>query len=66
MPEKSTQNKSRTKQQAETLLDLMWWVIHEGQELAKPMHYAPLPNEAVAKAEVLLRSVLFNGTMIRK
>jgi phosphate transport system substrate-binding protein len=58
--------KGRTKEQAEILLELMWWVIHEGQELAEPMHYAPLPGEAVVKSEALLRSVTFNGTAIRK
>ena len=58
--------KGRTQEQAQTLLDLMWWVIHEGQELAEPLHYAPLPKEAVAKSEVLLKSVTFNGKAILK
>jgi len=57
---------NRTQEQGETLLDLVWWVTHEGQGLAEALHYAPLPKEAVVKSEVLLNSVTFNGTALRK
>ncbi len=56
----------RTRAKAETLLNMLWWVIHEGQELAVPLHYAPLPKEAVAKAEIILKSVTYNGKPILK
>lgn len=56
----------RSREQAGTLLDLLWWTIHEGQELAEPLHYAPLPKEAVAKAEILLKSAVWQGTAILK
>ena len=55
----------RTKNQAEVLLDLAWWVTHDGQKLAEPLHYAPLPKEAVAKAEALLKSVTYDGKKIQ-
>lgn len=56
----------RTKEKAETLLNMLWWNIHEGQELAEPLHYAPLSAEAVKKAEAILRSVTYQGAPILK
>jgi len=55
----------RTNAQAKTLLDMVWWAIHDGQKLAEPLHYASLGKEAVAKAEALLKSVTFNGKKIK-
>jgi phosphate transport system substrate-binding protein len=51
----------RSRGDAEELLKLMWWMIHEGQEFAEPLHYAPLPKEAVHKAEAILGSVTYGG-----
>ncbi len=53
--------KNRDKFRAEQLVNLLWWTIHEGQIHNEPLHYAPLPEEAVLKAEILLKSILFNG-----
>lgn len=55
---------NRTEAQAKALLNLMWWVIHDGQAQAAPLFYAPLPSAAVAKAEARLKSVTFNGKPI--
>lgn len=43
------------------LADLLWWVIHEGQQYAAPLDYAPLPPEVVAKAEAQLKSLTAAG-----
>jgi phosphate transport system substrate-binding protein len=51
----------RSLDQARTLIDLVWWVIHDGQEFAEPLHYAPLPEGAVKKAEDIVRSVTYDG-----
>ncbi len=56
----------RDREKATTLLDLLWWMMHEGQELAEPLHYAPLPEQAVQKAEVILTSATYNGMPILK
>ncbi len=56
--------KNRAPEQAKALVDLLWWVLHEGQQLAAPLHYAPLPGEAVKKAEKLVRSMTFDGKSI--
>ena len=57
---------NRNKAKADTLLDMLWWVLHEGQELAKPLHYAPLPDEAVEKGETILKAITYNGKPLLK
>lgn len=54
----------RTMDQAKALVNLMWWLIHDGQQYAKPLEYSPLPDAAVKKAEAILKSVTYNGTPI--
>jgi phosphate transport system substrate-binding protein len=51
----------RSRQKAEELVRLLWWMLHEGQEFAEPLHYAPLPAEAVRKAEAILAKVSYDG-----
>jgi phosphate transport system substrate-binding protein len=54
----------RSKAQAEELVRLMWWMIHDGQAFTEPLHYAPLPAGAVGKAEAILKSVTYRGKSI--
>lgn len=42
---------------AEALVDFLWWATHDGQALAAPLHYAPLPKELVPLIERKLKSV---------
>lgn len=56
----------RERDRAEALMNLMWWVVHEGQEYAEPLQYAPLPAEAQEKAENILRSVVYSGVCVLK
>jgi phosphate transport system substrate-binding protein len=51
----------RSMDRARELLNLVWWVTHEGQEFAEPLHYAPLPEEAVRKAEAVMKSATYGG-----
>ncbi len=51
----------RSEERARELLRLLWWVEHDGQDYAEPLHYAPLPEKAVKKAEVIIKSVTYNG-----
>jgi phosphate transport system substrate-binding protein len=55
------QYQGRKKEQALALAKLLWWLTHEGQALAEPLHYAPLPQEVVLRAERLLSSLTFAG-----
>ncbi len=57
---------NRPKAKAEAVLNMLWWMIHEGQDLAEPLQYAPLPKDAVAKAEALLKSATYGGVKILK
>ncbi|OHD54034.1 MAG: phosphate ABC transporter substrate-binding protein PstS [Spirochaetes bacterium GWF1_51_8] len=52
---------SRTLDQAKALVDLIWWMTHDGQSLATPLYYAPLAPSVVAKLEALLLSVTYDG-----
>lgn len=54
----------RSRETAETVVNLIWWMIHDGQSHAETLLYAPLPQSAVRKAEDLLKSVTFNGAKI--
>lgn len=57
---------NRDKTKADTLINMLWWVLHEGQALAKPLHYAPLPYDAVKKGETILKEVTYNGKPLLK
>jgi phosphate transport system substrate-binding protein len=60
-----TQNyEGRAEAKAKNTLKLIWWTTHEGQQFASPLMYAPLPKEAIAVAEKILKSVTFNGKAI--
>jgi phosphate transport system substrate-binding protein len=54
----------RTKERADTLIKLLWWVTHEGQQFCEPLHYSPLSASAVKKAEAILQSVVYNSTYV--
>ena len=54
----------RNKSKAETLLNMLWWMTHEGQKYASPLDYAPLPEGVVKKAEAIIKSITFNGNSV--
>ncbi len=56
----------RGMDKARDLMNLVWWVTHDGQALAEPLHYAPLPEEAVKKAEAVIRSAVYGGKPIHE
>jgi len=58
--------KGRPKDKADTLVNALWWMIHEGQRYAKPLHYAPLPANTIEKAEKLIRVMTHNGEPLFK
>ena len=55
---------SRSKARAHELLKLLWWNIHEGQQFAEPLNYAPLSKEALKVAEKILKSATYDGKSI--
>ncbi|HEY2748357.1 MAG TPA: phosphate ABC transporter substrate-binding protein PstS [Polyangia bacterium] len=42
----------------------LWWAIHDGQKLAGPLDYAPLPKAVVAKVEAALRGITVGGKSV--
>jgi phosphate transport system substrate-binding protein len=56
----------RSEEKATELVKLLWWMTHEGQKYADPLHYAPLSKKAVEKAEKLIKSVMYKGSPIMK
>lgn len=55
-----TKNIAKSK----AVVDLIWWVIHDGQSLNEANGYAKLPKAAVLAGEKLLKSVVFDGKTI--
>jgi phosphate transport system substrate-binding protein len=56
----------RTIDKAQENVNLLWWMTHEGQKYGEPLNYAPLPEAAVKKAEVLIKSITFDGKPLLK
>jgi len=52
---------NRSKAKAQQLAKLLWWMVHEGQQYAEPLHYSKLPADAVKKAEALLKGMNYGG-----
>src|SRR5439155_19487864 len=45
----------------EALVRFLWWAIHDGQKLAAPLDYAPLPGAAVRKVGQTLTKLTVPG-----
>jgi phosphate transport system substrate-binding protein len=56
----------RSEEKAKVLVNLLWWITHQGQKYAEPLHYAPLSKEAVGKAEKLIKSITYKERPILK
>lgn len=47
------------------LVDFLWWGIHDGEQFAKDLRYAPLPDEIVKRAEAKINSITSGGKPLR-
>lgn len=52
---------NNTKAKAETLVKLLNWMIHDGQQYSADLDYAPLSETAVTVGTNLLKTVTFDG-----
>jgi phosphate transport system substrate-binding protein len=43
------------------LAKFLWWAVHDGQKLAAPLDYAPLPAPVVAQVEKTLKTLTIQG-----
>jgi phosphate transport system substrate-binding protein len=49
------------KAKGQTLSKMLWWAIHDGQQSATPLDYAPLSPDVVKKTEAQILSMKFQG-----
>ena len=58
--------KAQTDQiKGKTLVDFLWWGIHDGEKFAKDLQYAPLPEEIIKRAETKINSMTAGGQPLR-
>jgi phosphate ABC transporter phosphate-binding protein len=50
-----------TQERATTLVQFLWYVVHDGQQLAPSLAYAQLPSNVVQIDEATIQSITFNG-----
>ncbi len=63
---KDLKNAGMSKERAEELWKLLWWMTHNGQRYAEPLYYAPLSQKALEKTEKLLKLINYNGQPLAK
>ncbi|MDO8715235.1 MAG: phosphate ABC transporter substrate-binding protein PstS [Dehalococcoidales bacterium] len=49
------------KAKGQTLVNFLWWAIHDGQQFTEPLSYARLSGAAVTKAENEILSINYQG-----
>lgn len=55
----------RDAAKGKALVDFLWWGIHEGENFAKELQYAPLPADIVRRAESKINSITAGGAALR-
>jgi phosphate transport system substrate-binding protein len=50
-----------TQEKATALVQFIWYVVHDGQQLAPALEYASLPTNVVQIDEATIQSITFNG-----
>ncbi len=63
---KNLKDGNLTKEKAEQLVKLLWWMTHTAQKLAKPLDYAPLSEKARQKTEKIIKSINYEGVLLLK
>src|SRR6266404_4848742 len=55
----------KNAEKGKALVDFLWWGIHDGEQFAKGLQYAPLPAEIVKRAEAKINSITSGGKPLR-
>jgi len=50
-----------SQEKAEAIVQYLWYIIHDGQQLAPNLQYAALPQNVIDINEASIRSITFNG-----
>jgi phosphate transport system substrate-binding protein len=57
---------SMSLDRARAIVDFLWWMIHDGQDLAQGLSYAQLPDNVVQADEAAIMSITYNGQIVFK
>lgn len=57
-------NAITSREQAEALIEWLWYTVHEGQDLANELNFARLPDAAVETAENMIRQLTWQGEAV--
>jgi phosphate transport system substrate-binding protein len=49
---------------ATALVQFLWWMVHDGQQLGPDLEYASLPSNVVGIDEASIQSITFNGQQL--
>ena len=52
------------KDKGQTIVDLLTWLLHKGQEVIKGQNYAPLPDAIVAQDDTLIAKITSGGAAL--
>jgi phosphate transport system substrate-binding protein len=52
---------AKDQAKGDALVKFLWWAIHDGQAVAAPLEYAPLPKPVVAMLEKTIRDLQVQG-----
>ena len=55
----------KTRNDAQELVNFLWWATHDGQAFAPKLNYAPLAPEVLKKVEEALSTLTYKGQSIR-
>lgn len=55
----------KSAEKGKALVDFLWWGIHDGEQYAKDLLYAPLPAEIVKRTEAKINAITFGGKPLR-
>ncbi len=53
-----------TQLEATTIVNFIWWAIHDGQNYTEALYYPKLPSEIVSLGEAILRQITYQGIAI--
>jgi phosphate transport system substrate-binding protein len=46
------------------MVEFLWWALHDGQKMAGPLDYAPLPKALVPRIEAEVKSITVQGKKV--
>ena len=53
-----------TQDKATAIVQFLWYIVHDGQNLAPGQSYAQLPSNVVQIDETTIKSITFNGQIV--